>query len=113
MSSFLFPFVFKGFGFTSSYLLLALDGVKSWIECCGFAIVLSSPLLRKYHSYIIAFCLISSFCLNPIEFNTPSNSPWAFIHYEQVGINHIQAFCPQLLLVAQGSLKFLISLLNG
>ena len=35
------------------------------------------------------------------------------VHLEQVSINYIQAFCPQLLPEVQGNFKFFISLLDG
>ena len=63
---------------TGSNLYLAIEGENSGIWICGCLDLLPSPLLFSIdHSMVRSIFLIISFCLCPIEFMVPSNSPWA------------------------------------
>ena len=63
---------------TGSNLYPVVEGENSRIWTCGCLDLLLSPFLfSTYHSMVMANCLINSFCLYPIEFRVPSNSPWA------------------------------------
>ena len=62
---------------TGSNLHLAIECENSGIWIYGCLDLLPYPLLfSTYNSMLRASCLIISFCLNPIEFRVPSNSPW-------------------------------------
>ena len=62
---------------TGSSLYPAAEGENSRIWTCGCLDLLPSPLLFSIdHSMVRASYLIISFCLCPIEFKVPSNSPW-------------------------------------
>ena len=62
---------------TGSNLYPVAEGENSGIWTCGCLNLPPSPLLFGInHSMVRASCLIISFCLCPIEFKVPSNSPW-------------------------------------
>ena len=63
---------------TASNLYPGTEGENSVNWTCGLLDLLPSLLLFSTdHSMVRASCLIISFCLYPIEFKVPSNSPWA------------------------------------
>ena len=60
-----------------SSLYADVEGENSGNWTCGCLDLLLSPLLFSIdHSIVMENFLISSFCLSPIEFKVPSNSPW-------------------------------------
>ena len=63
---------------TGSSLYPAAERENSGIWTCGCLDLMPSPLLFcTDHSMVRASCLIISFCVCPIEFRVPSNSPRA------------------------------------
>ena len=68
--------VWEGGRLTGSSLYAVVEGENSWNWTYGCHDLLMSPLLfGKDHSIVMVNCLISSFCLCPIEFRVPLNSP--------------------------------------
>ena len=68
--------LWEGVRLTVSSLYAVVEGENSGNWTCDYLdLLLFSLLFSTDHSIVRANCLISSFCLFPIEFRVPSNSP--------------------------------------